>query len=236
MHHAGRHDVGPAVGHRQRPAAQIVVQAAREGLHMRIDAPAQPVEQRRDEMQPVERAIGGVAAEIVLGRPALARRIGGRQRLAFVGQVLVEARASPADERLVVDQCRKQGPDRHSVIIGEARASCYGFACLPTQQIEDLSARRLPGHPAPDRGRTARRAARAHRPHRGRGARRHGQRRALRPRAQPQRHPAPRAPAEARDLQALRVLPRSRARSEDHRDPAAAARTRRSASMAASST
>ena len=51
------------------------------------------------------------------------------------------------------------------------------------------------------------------------------QRRALRPRAQPQRHPAPGASPEARDLQALRLLPGAGARAEDRRDPAAAART-----------
>src|SRR4029450_10678874 len=60
------------------------------------------------------------------------------------------------------------------------------------------------------------------RPHRCRSARRYGERRSLRPGGQPQCHAATRAPAEARDLQALHLLPRAGARSQDHVDPGAA--------------
>ena len=52
-----------------------------------------------------------------------------RQRAAFVGQCLGETSVGRLCERRSINECRKQGTDRHSVIIREGGCSCYGFAC-----------------------------------------------------------------------------------------------------------
>ncbi len=126
MHHARRHDVGPAIGHGERAASEIVVQRAGEGFCVRIDAPPQAAEQRREEVQAVERAVGRVAAESSAWPTSAGRPRRDRERAAFVGQILVEpAQVRPGD-RFSVDQCREKGMDRHRLIIRQAGGPCYG--------------------------------------------------------------------------------------------------------------
>ena len=195
-------------------------------------------EHRRDEMQAVERAIGGVAAEIVPA-PTSAGRPRPRPPATWhsSSQGPVEARAGPARRaELLVDKCRKQGPDRHSVIIGEARASCYGFACSPTGRSKTyrrdgylVIPRLIQGEQLAElRALTDRIVAEA------RGVAANDELYDLEP--SHSASAAAGAPAEARDLQALRLLPCAGARAQDHVDPGAAPRARRSACMAASST
>ena len=136
MHHAGRHHVQPAVGHGDPAALEIVGQPRGEGPGVRIEPARQAGEHRRHQMQAIERAVRGVAAEVVLGRPLAPRRVRCGERLAFVEERTVEARAI-RPQRGAIKKCRKQGFDRHSVIIREARPTCYAFGMLTDRQIED---------------------------------------------------------------------------------------------------
>ena len=84
----------PAIGHGKRtPGDAVVVQAAGEGVDVGVDPLAQRREHRRHQMQPVERTIGRIAAQIVPA-PTSAdqpRRIAASARHSST-QVAVEAR------------------------------------------------------------------------------------------------------------------------------------------------
>src|SRR5205085_6532500 len=119
---------------------EVVVQAAGEGASVAIKPLAQGREHRRDQMQAIERAIGGVASKIVPRRPTLAGDVGSGERAAFVSQRLRETPVGRLCERRMIKECRKQGMDRHSVIIREGGGSCYGFACLPPSRSRPIGA------------------------------------------------------------------------------------------------
>jgi hypothetical protein len=78
-----RHDVHPAIGHRQFPARHVQLERVDERLEMPPQPALQPFERRRGLLHAMGRVVGGIATRIIALRPSHSRFIVQPQLQAF---------------------------------------------------------------------------------------------------------------------------------------------------------
>ncbi len=113
VHRAARHDVDPAIGHRQRPLFHVPFDGAGERCDVARELALQHLERGRDALQPMDGTVGGVAAGVVFGGPAPAGRIVQAQLPALFQELPIEFPRPAPLQRSAVDQRWEVFANRH---------------------------------------------------------------------------------------------------------------------------
>ena len=108
-----RHDVDPAIGHRQFATLEVPIERIRKGLYMTLQLAFQRGKRRRFSLQSVTRTIGGITARVVLGGPSAARRVVFSKLPAFFQKLPIEFSRVGALQSRGIDKGGEQGLDGH---------------------------------------------------------------------------------------------------------------------------